>query len=462
MLVNKGRLLTLGIGVILLLPGGLVAQAPWEGSTPIVLVSRELYESHPKAQVAVNVGRLYVGRGLEIPYAEVDRIAKLVPAQPGAEITIDKAMKEVPPLREAYQREPAIRELLDVARRLEGLTRHASTHAAGVVIAPEPIVEFAPLYKGTKEQDEITTQWAKDEIERIGLLKMDFLGLKTLTLIDDAVESIAALEGERPDLDQVALDDPLVYDLFVHARTAGIFQFESEGMKDILRRLKPEKFEDLVALNALYRPGPIGGGLIDDFIKRRHGKVKVEYPHPLLEEILHETYGVIVYQEQVMQIASVMAGYSLGEADILRRAMGKKKKEVMKAEAKKFVDRAKEKGIKTMFGAPNVLRGESQSGSMRALDGVEHGVIDILCSDYHPGTLLPALFRIAAPSSWTLPQAFALATSHPAEAVGMHDRGSTEVGRRADLIAIREVGAYPEVIGVWVNGRAIWNKDLNT
>jgi DNA polymerase-3 subunit alpha len=287
-----------------------------------------------------------VGRGLEIPYADVDRIAKLVPAQPGAEITIDKAMREVPPLREAYQREPGIRELLDVARRLEGLTRHASTHAAGVVIAPEPIVEFAPLYKGTKEHDEITTQWAKDEIERIGLLKMDFLGLKTLTLIDDALESIAATEGERPDLDQVTLDDPLVYDLFVHARTAGIFQFESEGMKDILRRLKPEKFEDLIALNALYRPGPIGGGLIDDFIKRRHGKVKVAYPHPLLEEILRETYGVIVYQEQVMQIASVMGGYSLGEADILRRAMGKKKKEVMEAEAKKFIDRAKRKGIK--------------------------------------------------------------------------------------------------------------------
>jgi DNA polymerase-3 subunit alpha len=286
-----------------------------------------------------------VGRGLEIPYNEVDRIAKLVPAQPGADVTIEKALADVPALREAYEKDASIKDMLDIARRLEGLTRHASTHAAGVVIAPEPIIEFAPLYRGTKEGDEITTQWAKDEIEEIGLLKMDFLGLKTLTLIDDALASIARASGERPDLDRVSLADEKVYDLFCHARTAGIFQFESEGMKDILRRLKPEKFEDLVALNALYRPGPIGGGLIDDFIKRRHGKVKVEYPHPLLEDILHETYGVIVYQEQVMQIASVMAGYSLGEADILRRAMGKKKKEVMKAEAKKFVDRAKDKGI---------------------------------------------------------------------------------------------------------------------
>jgi len=287
-----------------------------------------------------------VGRGLEIPYADVDRIAKLVPAQPGAEITIAKTLKEVPALAEAYKKDEQVRQLLDIAQRLEGLTRHASTHAAGVVIAPKPIVEYAPLYRGTKDGDEITTQWAKDEIEEIGLLKMDFLGLKTLTLIDDALVSIAAAGGERPDIRRLPLDDPRVYELFARARTTGIFQFESSGMRDILRRLKPERFEDLIALNALYRPGPIGGGLIDDFIKRRHGKIKVRYPHPLLEEILRETYGVIVYQEQVMQIASVMAGYSLGEADILRRAMGKKKKEVMEAEQQQFVRRATERGVK--------------------------------------------------------------------------------------------------------------------
>jgi DNA polymerase-3 subunit alpha len=286
-----------------------------------------------------------VGRGLEIPYSDVDRIAKLVPAQPGVEITIDKALEDVPPLKEAYTKDPQVKELLDIARRLEGLTRHASTHAAGVVIAPRPIVEFAPLYRGTKESDEITTQWAKDEIEEIGLLKMDFLGLKTLTLIDDALDSIARSTGSRPDLNDVSLDDAAVYELFSRARTFGIFQFESEGMKDILRRLKPERFEGLVALNALYRPGPIGGGLIDDFIKRRHGKVKVSYPHPSLEEILRETYGVIVYQEQVMQIASVMGGYTLGEADILRRAMGKKKKQVMDKEEQRFLERAQQKKI---------------------------------------------------------------------------------------------------------------------
>jgi DNA polymerase-3 subunit alpha len=286
-----------------------------------------------------------VGRGLEVPYSDVDRIAKLIPAQPGQEITIDRSLADVPALREAYESDKRIKELLDVARRLEGLTRHASTHAAGVVIAPRPIVEYAPLYRGTKSDDEITTQWAKDEIEESGLLKLDFLGLKTLTLIEDTLVSIERLTGERLDLEKLPLDDAKVYQLFAEARTLAVFQFESEGMQDILRKLKPERFEDLVALNALYRPGPLGGGLIDDFIKRRHGKIKVKYPHPLLEDVLRETYGVIVYQEQVMQIASVMAGYSLGEADILRRAMGKKKVEVMEAEAKKFVAQAVEKGI---------------------------------------------------------------------------------------------------------------------
>jgi DNA polymerase-3 subunit alpha len=284
------------------------------------------------------------GRGLDIPYADVDRIAKLVPQQPGVEITIEKAMADVPALRQAYESDESVKQLIDVARRLEGLVRHASTHAAGVVIAPKPIVEYAPLYKGAN--DEITTQFAMGDIEEIGLLKMDFLGLKTLTLIEDALDSVALAEGTRPDLDRVALDDAAVYELFSRARTSGIFQFESQGMRNILRRLKPDRFEDLVALNALYRPGPIGGGLIDDFIKRRHGKVKVEYPHPLLEEILCETYGVIVYQEQVMQIASRMGGYTLGEADILRRAMGKKKKEVMASERKKFLVGAKQQGVK--------------------------------------------------------------------------------------------------------------------
>jgi DNA polymerase-3 subunit alpha len=284
------------------------------------------------------------GRGLDIPYAEVDKIAKLIPQQPGQDVTIAGALAEVPALKQAYQSDPRVKELIDVGQRLEGLVRHASTHAAGVVIAPRPIVEFAPLYRGT--DDAITTQFAMSDIEEIGLLKMDFLGLKTLTLIDDALASIATATASRPDLDTLTLDDPAIYDLFGKARTAGIFQFESEGMRNILRRLKPDRFEDLVAINALYRPGPIGGGLIDDFIKRRHGKVQVEYPHPLLEAILAETYGVIVYQEQVMQIASAMAGYTLGEADILRRAMGKKKKDAMAAERERFIERAVAQGVK--------------------------------------------------------------------------------------------------------------------
>jgi len=281
------------------------------------------------------------GRGLDIPFADVDRIAKLVPAELDA--TIDKALGSVPQLRELSEARPEIRQLLDVARRLEGLTRHASTHAAGVVIAPKAITEFAPLYQAG--ENERTTQYAMGDIERIGLLKMDFLGLKTLTLIHDVLDRLQREEDLVLDIRAVPLDDPETYRLFSEARTSGVFQFESSGMQDILRKLKPERFEDLIALNALYRPGPIKGGLIDDFIQRRHGRIDVSYPHPVLEETLRETYGVIVYQEQVMQIASQVAGYSLGEADLLRRAMGKKKKEEMAAQRQTFVAGASKKGI---------------------------------------------------------------------------------------------------------------------
>ena len=281
------------------------------------------------------------GRGLDIPYADVDRIAKLVPAELDA--TIDKAVATVPQLREACEKDETIKQLIEVARRLEGLTRHASTHAAGVVISPKPIIEYAPLYQANP--GERTTQYAMGDIERIGLLKMDFLGLRTLTLIQDVVDHLKEELETDLDITAIPLDDPETYRLFCDARTSGIFQFESSGMQDILRKLKPERFEDLIALNALYRPGPIKGGLIDDFIKRRHGKVKVTYLHPFLEETLKETYGVIVYQEQVMQIASRVAGFTLGEADNLRRAMGKKKKEVMAAEREKFLNGAHERKI---------------------------------------------------------------------------------------------------------------------
>src|SRR5262252_3403322 len=282
------------------------------------------------------------GRGMEMPYAEVDKIAKMIPAE--LHITLDKALTQNPDLKTLVQNDARVRDLIDVAKRLEGLARHASTHAAGVVISPKPITEFVPLYKSSK--DEITTMYPMTDVEKMGLLKMDFLALTTLTIIDDTLRMLKQLEGLELNMDTLALDDEKTYELFSAGLTDGVFQFESSGMKDILRRFKPSSLEHLTALNALYRPGPIGGGMIDDFISRKHGKKKVEYELPELKGILEETYGVIVYQEQVMQIANLVAGYSLGEADLLRRAMGKKKVEEMAAQREKFASGAREKGFK--------------------------------------------------------------------------------------------------------------------
>jgi DNA polymerase-3 subunit alpha len=234
-----------------------------------------------------------------------------------------------------------VRELVDISRRLEGTTRHASTHAAGVVIAPRPLTEFVPLFKGTAA--EVTTQFDMKGVERVGLLKMDFLGLRTLTLIDNCVKLIEARSGLRIDPDTLPTDDASTYALFTAGKTSGLFQFESDGMRDILRRFKPDRLEHLTALNALYRPGPMQ--MIDDFIKRRHGQTKVSYEHPTLEPILSSTYGVMVYQEQVMQIASALAGFSLGQADILRKAMGKKQAEVMGTQRQKFLEGCRERGV---------------------------------------------------------------------------------------------------------------------
>jgi DNA polymerase-3 subunit alpha len=286
------------------------------------------------------------GRGLNIPFARVDRIAKMVP--PALDATIDSSLKTVPELKEAHASDPDIKRLLEVARRLEGLPRHASTHAAGVVIAPAPITEFAPLYQG--KDGERTTQYSMGDIESIGLLKMDFLGLKTLTLIEDIVGAIEERHGTAIDFDRIGLEDEATYRLFARAATNGIFQFESDGMKDILRKLRPERFEDLIALNALYRPGPLKGGLVDDFIKGRHGKVEAEYIVPQLKTILEETYGVIVYQEQVMKIASQVGGFSMGDADLLRRAMGKKDAELLAAQRKRFLEGAERGGISPQDG----------------------------------------------------------------------------------------------------------------
>ena len=282
-----------------------------------------------------------VGRVLEMPFGEVDKVAKLIP--PALDMTLDKALEESAALKDLEQNDPKVKELLDVARRLEGMTRHASVHAAGVVIAPKAITEYAPLYKGAR--DEITTQWSMKEIERIGLLKMDFLGLSTLTLIFDAIQEIKRTTGAVLDIDTIPLDDPKTYQIFQDGQTYGIFQFESSGMRDILRKAKPQRLEDLIALNALYRPGPLRSGMVDDFIARKQGRTEVTYELPELEPILSETYGVIAYQEQVMRISNVLAGFSLGEADLLRKAMGKKDAEVMAKMRGKFVEGAKKQKI---------------------------------------------------------------------------------------------------------------------
>jgi DNA polymerase-3 subunit alpha len=282
-----------------------------------------------------------VGRTMDVPYADVDRIAKMVPTT--LNIKLDKAIEESPQLKEAYEKDKQIRELLDTARKLEGLVRNAGVHAAGVVIAPRPLQELVPLHK--TKNDEIVTAFDMVAIEKMGLLKMDFLGLTTLTILDDARKLIAQTRGEQITLDAIPLTDKQTYEkVFYTGLTSGVFQFESHGMRDVLRRYRPDSIEDLTALNALYRPGPIQGGMIDDFIDRKHGRKKIEYELPELKEILEETLGVIVYQEQVMQVANKLAGYSLGEADLLRRAMGKKITEEMAAQRERFVSGAVQRG----------------------------------------------------------------------------------------------------------------------
>jgi len=274
-----------------------------------------------------------VGRALDMPYAEVDRIAKLVPNV--LNITLGEAIKQEERLQELERTNEKVAELLQIARTLEGLTRHASTHAAGIVITPRPLIEYIPLYRGPK--GEVMTQYSMGALEKIGLLKMDFLGLRTLTVIHNTLRFVNAKRKEPLELESILLDDEKTYRLLSEGQTVGVFQVEGSGMRDLLRRLKPENFADLVALLALFRPGPLSSGMVDDFIKRKHGKVPIRYELPQLEPILRETYGVMVYQEQVMQIASELAGFSMGKADILRRAMGKKDAAVMDAQRKEFV-----------------------------------------------------------------------------------------------------------------------------
>ena len=281
------------------------------------------------------------GRALGMAYADVDKIAKLIPTD--LNMTLSIALGKEAELRDLYKNDPKIAELIDTSMVLEGLTRHASTHAAGVVISEEPLVNYVPLYK--VQDGQTTTAYPMTSLEKIGLLKMDLLGLRTLTVINEAMKIIKRVRGIDVDINNLPLDDKKTYALLKNAESAGVFQLESSGMRDLLKKLDPEKFEDIIALLALFRPGPIGSGMLDDFMKRKHNEIKIRYDHPQLEPILKETYGVILYQEQVMRIASNLAGFSLAQADTLRRAMGKKTPEVMMQMREHFVRGAGRGGV---------------------------------------------------------------------------------------------------------------------
>jgi DNA polymerase III subunit alpha len=298
---------------------------------------REVYGAENVAQIATfNLLQARscirdVGRVLGMSFAQTDRIAKLVPETLG--ITLDDALRDSPRLAEAVAADADVGRLIEIGRRLEGLARHCGVHAAGVVIAPRPVREVVPLYRTSR--DEVVTQFDKDVIEKLGLLKMDFLGLKTLTVIDDCLRSMAGEGMEVPDFERMSFDDPAVYDLFSAGDTDGVFQFESSGMRELLRTVQPRRFDEIAALNALYRPGPMQW--TGEFADRKHGRQPITYIFPQLEEILAETYGVIVYQEQVMRIAVEIAGFSMASADTLRKAMGKKIKELIDEEGEHFI-----------------------------------------------------------------------------------------------------------------------------
>ena len=286
-----------------------------------------------------------VGRALNMPYGDVERIAKLIPPPVrGRNVSITQALEQVAELKKASETEPSVKKLVDLAKRLEGCSRHSSVHAAGVVISPKPLQELVPMAISAK--GELTSQFTMNDLEKVGMLKMDFLALTTLTIISDCLSSIKQKTGEEINWSLVALDDAKTMELFGDGRTEAIFQFESSGMAEICRRLKPKELEDLAALNALYRPGPLDGGMVDDFIARHRGEKRVQYIVPQMKDILCNTYGILVYQEQIMQLAQVLGGYTLGEADMMRRAMGKKKRDEMALHEEKFVDGAVARGIR--------------------------------------------------------------------------------------------------------------------
>jgi DNA polymerase-3 subunit alpha len=313
----------------------------------VIAYVRERYGAHRVAHI-ITFGKLQaravlrdVGRVLQMPYGQVDRLCKLVPMNPANPITLPQAIAAEPRLQEARDAEPIVAKLLDIGQRLEGLYRHASTHAAGVVIADRPLIDLVPLYRDPRAQLP-ATQFSMKWAEAAGLVKFDFLGLKTLTVIETARELIAR-KGIAIDPAKFPLDDPASYALLQRGDTFGVFQLEGQGMRDALRKLKPDRFEDIIAIVALYRPGPMDN--IDSYVNRKHGREGIESLHRMIEPILKETYGVIIYQEQVMQIAQVLSGFSLGEADLLRRAMGKKIKKEMAAQKERFVEGAVANGV---------------------------------------------------------------------------------------------------------------------
>ncbi|MCX5713738.1 MAG: DNA polymerase III subunit alpha [Candidatus Omnitrophica bacterium] len=283
-----------------------------------------------------------VGRVMGVPYADVDRIAKMIPPDPN--ISLKDALESETELGNLYKNDPQITKLIDTALSLEGLNRHASVHAAGVVIADKPLNNYMPLFK--TGDDQITTGYSMGMLEKIGLLKVDFLGLRTLTVIDETVKLVKRTRAKDIDIRNLSLDDCETYKLLASAQTIGVFQVESSGMRDLLRKLEPNHFEDIIALLALYRPGPIGSGMLDDFMKRKHKQIPIRYEHPNLEPILKETYGIMVYQEQIMQVASALAGFTLAQADILRKAMGKKIPEVMEKQRNIFISGCVNNSIK--------------------------------------------------------------------------------------------------------------------
>ena len=282
-----------------------------------------------------------VARVMKLPYAEADRLAKFIPNE--LDITLSRALAEVPELIHLYRTNEQIKQLMEIGLVLEGLTRHASTHAAGITIADRPLTQYVPLFKNNDGQ--ITTGFDMTALEHLGLLKIDLLGLRTLTVIDETIKLVERRHGLVINMDAIPMDNPETFALLARAETMGTFQLESSGMRDLLKKIKPTQFEDIISVIALFRPGPIGSGMLDDFMKRKHGQIPIKYEHPRLEPILKSTYGVIIFQEQVMRIASDLAGFSLAQADLLRRAMGKKIAEVMEAQRKAFVEGCRKNGI---------------------------------------------------------------------------------------------------------------------